>query len=182
MAQHLERRTGLSAEVFTAFYQRYYRLILTVAQQRLPSLTDAEDVTSEVFRIAWNYHDGGNELTLPWLYQVLRNVVGNEYRRAARANQFSQRYGPMVLDSVVEHNDNAIQMRQAIQQLPEIDRELLYMSYWEDLTGQEIAAILRCSPVTVRVRLMRARKRLKAVLTQPSLQAIESEAVTDGRA
>jgi RNA polymerase sigma factor (sigma-70 family) len=172
----------VAAEIFTSFYQRYYRLILTVAQQRLPSLSDAEDVTGEVFRIAWNHHNGGNELTLPWLYQVLRNVIGNEYRRVARADQFSRRFGPMALDSIVDLNDDAIEMRQAIQQLPIADRELIYMTYWEDLTGQEIAGILGCSPVTVRVRLMRARKKLKAVLAHPRANTIESEAVNNGRA
>ncbi|MFF2276266.1 RNA polymerase sigma factor [Agromyces sp. NPDC058126] len=169
------------AEVFTAFYRRYYRLILTVAQQRLPSMSDAEDVTGEVFRIAWKHHSDGNDLALPWLYQVLRNVIGNEYRRTTRANQFSQRFGPMAIVSIVEENDDAIELRRAIQVLPDADRELIYMTYWEDLTGQEIAAILGCSPVTVRVRLMRARNRLKAVLALPRVEAIESEAVKNGR-
>ena len=173
---------SLPAEAFTAFYRHYYRLILTVAQQRLPSLFDAEDVTGEVFRIAWKHHSDGNELTLPWLYLVLRNVIGNEYRRTARADQFSQRFGPTMLDSMVEQNDDALEMRRTLLLLPVADRELIYMTYWEDLTGQEIAAILGCSPVTVRVRLMRARKRLKALLAQPRVNAIESEEVNNGRA
>lgn len=172
----------MAAEIFASFYQRYYRLILTVAQQRLPSLSDAEDVSGEVFRIAWSHHSAGNELTLPWLYQVLRNVIGNEYRRTNRANQFSQRFGAMSLDPIVELNDDAIEMRQAIQQLPIADRELIYMTYWEDLTGQEIAGILGCSPVTVRVRLMRARKRLRAVLPHLRVEAIDAEVVNNGRA
>ncbi|WP_165397373.1 RNA polymerase sigma factor [Microterricola gilva] len=149
----------MAVETFSSFYKQYYRLILTVAQQRLPSFSDAEDLTAEVFRIAWKYHSDGNELNLPWLYQVLRNVVGNEYRRTTRADQFSQRFGDQMLNSFAESPDSALEMRRLLQLLPLQERELIYMAYWEDLTGQEIAAILGCSPVTVRVRLMRARKK-----------------------
>lgn len=70
----------MAVETFVDSYKRYYRLVLTVAQQRLVGHGGAEDVTAEVFRIVWSHHQGGGELSLPWVYQTLRNVVGNEYR------------------------------------------------------------------------------------------------------
>lgn len=154
----------MAIESFSAFYARHYRLILTVAQQRLPSFADAEDVTAEVFRIAWAHHRGGGELTLPWTYRVLRNVIGNEYRRTARKNSFAQVAAPLLEHALAEPSADALAIRHLLQRLPMQDREVLYLAYWEDLTGSEIAAILGCSAVAVRVRLMRARKKLKAML------------------
>jgi RNA polymerase sigma-70 factor (ECF subfamily) len=51
-----------------------------------------------------------------------------------------------------------------MEELSSSDRELIRMAYWEDLSRDEIAEILGCSAVTVRVRLLRARNRLDALL------------------
>lgn len=169
----------MGVEAFPAFYQRYYRLILTVAEQRLRGHTDAEDVTAEVFRIAWTHVSVGNELSLAWVYQVLRNVIGTEYRRVGRANRFLEDAGALLLANVVESSpDDALEVRAAMSSLPDGDRELLYMAYWEDLTGVEIAEILGCGHGAVRVRLSRAKKRLHAALEGLDVRA---EGARDGR-
>lgn len=171
----------MSVESFSAFYRRYHRLLLSVAQQRLPSFSDAEDVTSEVFRIAWAHDQEGHELTLPWAYQVLRNVIGNEYRRVTRTNSFVQQFSPLLEAALAAPTSDVVEIRRLLRQLPEQDREVVYMSYWEDLSGSEIAAILGCSGVAVRVRLMRARKKLKGLLESAPSETRGSE-VAVGRA
>lgn len=50
---------------FAVFYAETYRLILTVAQQRVGDLPTAQDITSEVFRVAWIHHCDGGTLELP---------------------------------------------------------------------------------------------------------------------
>lgn len=151
-------------ESFTGFYQRYYRLVLTIAHQRLGSFWDAEDATAEVFRIAWRQHQAGVTPTLPWLYQVLRNVVGNEYRRRDRTDTHTRRLDDSDDPAPSVARDDVIDLRRRLAQLPEPDRELLYMAYWEDLSRAEIGQILGCSAATVRVRLLRARSKLRAAL------------------
>jgi RNA polymerase sigma-70 factor (ECF subfamily) len=155
----------VEAGSFTGFYLSYYQLLLTVAHQRLGSLTDAEDATAEVFRVAWQAHVKGTDLSLAWAYQTLRNVVGNEYRRRSRADALAERVG--IIDSVPDQPgplEDAIVVRQRMEELSSSDRELIRMAYWEDLSRDEIAEILGCSAVTVRVRLLRARNRLDALL------------------
>jgi len=167
---------------FPDFYRKHYRLILTVAQQRLGGTADAEDVTAEVFRVAWARHDDGAAITLPWLYTTLRNVIGNEYRRQGRLGSFVSDAGPILTvdDSFGSAADDAIEVRRALRRLPEADRELLYMAYWEELSRVEIAAILGISAIAVRIRLMRARERFRHLL--PREQDIhDEEAISDGR-
>lgn len=145
-----------------AFYDRHYRLVLTVAQQRLGGLTDAEDVTAEVFRIAWAHYQKSGEVSLPWVYQTLRNVIGNEYRRRRSAPILVD--DPLALDDLTDPTDRlpeAVMLRRALAELAESDREVLFMAYWEDLTTAEMSQILRCSTTAVRVRLFRARRRLQ---------------------
>lgn len=170
----------MDVEAFAAFYQRNYRVVLTVAEQRLRGHTDAEDITAEVFRVAWRYAHDGNELSLSWVYQVLRNMVGNEYRRIARTDQMIEDAGPLLVANVVESaSDDALDIREAMKLLPAEDRELLHMAYWEDLTGDEMAEILGCGRTAIRVRLTRAKKKLRAALEG---EFVRKEGVRDGRA
>lgn len=60
----------------------------------------------------------------------------------------------------------------AFQRVPVEQQTILELSYWEDLSGPEIAAIFDISPVTARTRLFRARAALQEViegLTQPGV-------------
>ena len=154
-------------DLFVAFYQDHYRLLLTVAQQRLGGLVDAEDVTAEVFRIAWLHYQDTGEVSLPWAYQTLRNVIGNEYRRRSRA--------PSLIDDLAtvggsltqaSLTDDRVLTRQAMMRLSVEDRELLFMAYWEDFSHLEISIILDCPTTRVRVKLHRARRRLAKDLQQ----------------
>jgi len=154
---------------FAAFYRANYSVILATVTRRLSDHATAEDVTSEVFRVAWAHHSGGETLTLPWLYTVARNVVGNEYRRSARSAALTARTED--LDGVahattadVTEDDGARDTRRAMMRLKEADREILFMAYWEDLSGAEIGAILDLKLPTVWVRLNRARAALKQQL------------------
>lgn len=44
------------------------------------------------------------------------------------------------------------------------ERELIWMAYWEELTGEEMASIVGCSHAALRVRLHRAKRRLRSAL------------------
>jgi RNA polymerase sigma-70 factor (ECF subfamily) len=56
-------------------------------------------------------------------------------------------------------------VRAAIQQLPEEFREIIILREYEDLSYQEIAALLRCPQGTVMSRLARARSKLRDLLS-----------------
>ncbi|WP_436771839.1 SigE family RNA polymerase sigma factor [Yinghuangia sp. YIM S09857] len=51
-----------------------------------------------------------------------------------------------------------------LARLPERDRAVLILRYWEDRSVEEAAEVLRMSPGTVRVRSLRALRRLRRLL------------------
>lgn len=173
---------------FDAFYRRHYRLVLTTVEYRVAGMAVAEDVTAEVFRIAWKHHSVGGRLSKSFLYGVARNVIGNEYRRAARARDLLARLGiglGLVRESQQDDDaqDDAIDLRHALRELRDQDRTILYMTYWDDLSGQEVAEILGVTAPTVRVRLTRARQALGAILLRQGWTTRHGkEASGDGRA
>ena len=157
---------GAVRRAFEELFRDYHSLIVTAAFNRLSDLHDAEEVAAEVFTAAWRRRaDPVTVFTLPWLYATLRNVVGNEYRRRERAKRRESRIRTVSLDPpVLPVDEEAVALRRIMSAMRSEDRELLWMVHWEDLTHEEIAAILRCTQAAVKVRLSRARGRLRALL------------------
>lgn len=155
---------------FGAFFRTYYPVMVSAAYNRMNNRADAEEVAAEVFRIAWDRRQTLSDTKrLAWLYATLRNVVGNEYRRRLRANKRSERAASELLAApnlpkTADHFSDQLEVREAVAALSPIDRELIWMAYWEELTREEMAEVLDCSTTSVRVQLHRARGRLKVVL------------------
>jgi RNA polymerase sigma factor (sigma-70 family) len=169
---------------FEQLYADHWREVLGYALRRTGSSSDAADVASEVFLVIWRRRDQvpGRDDFRPWMYGVARNVLLN-HRRGERRRE---RLGALLLSAVEEqHPDTAdvvadSQQNQAlvdaVQDLPEPDRELVMLVSWEGLSPTEAAVALQMKPVTARVRLHRARKRLRSVLQeQESLEEQKRE-------
>lgn len=150
-----------AAARFSALYSAHYSLILATCYRRLGNRAAAEDVAQEVFRIAWQRYPE-EDLSLAWLYATARNVIGNEYRRTAKAGA-AQRF--LELSEIVGDSADEAEVRAALRELRPEDRELMYMAYWEDLGAQEIARLLDIKAGAVWVRLTRARAKLRDLLT-----------------
>ena len=159
---------------FEQLYADHWREVLGYALRRTGSPSDAADVASEVFLVVWRRRDEvpGRTDFRPWLFGVARNVLLN-HRRGERRRE---RLGALLLSAVGEqHPDTAdvvVDRDQhqvliaAVGGLPEPDRELVTLVSWEGLSPAEAAVALQMNPVTARVRLHRARKRLRASLDE----------------
>src|SRR3954471_16871607 len=70
-------------ERFRLAYQRHAGAVWRYLARRLGDDDLAEDLTSEVFVVAWRRRHDAPADELPWLYGVARRVLSND-RRAAR--------------------------------------------------------------------------------------------------
>ena len=59
-------------------------------------------------------------------------------------------------------------MLRALAELPEDDREILILIAWQGLSPKDAALVVGCSAAAFRVRLHRARKRLKQAMEPPA--------------
>ncbi|WP_460980232.1 RNA polymerase sigma factor [Schumannella luteola] len=162
---------------FSAFYRQHYALVLAVCERRLSDHEEAQDVTAEVFRVAWQKFAAA-DATLPWLYAIARNVIGNEYRRRTRSDALRERVGSVIATSseaAVDGPDGSdgadLELRRAVAALKPADREVLFLAYWEDLSAADMAQVLGCSAATATTRLSRARAALRAQLDRTAERA-----------
>lgn len=106
------------------------------------------------------------------LYQFLRNRGRAQKHVDADLGVTSVAGLGMTPSSVAAARQEHDILLQALQQVSVEQQTILELSYWEGLSGPEIAVIFDISPVTVRTRLYRARAALQEaieVLTKPGV-------------
>lgn len=139
------------------------------------SAVDQEDLTTEVFLVAWRRRDELPAEPLPWLYGVARRVLANHRRAGDRRDALAERAAAYAADAAPDLAD-AVGLRadlaRALGQLTERDRELVLLVAWEGLTVAEAAAALGCSRGAAAVRLHRARRRLHTALNDDTGPAL----------
>ena len=64
-------------------------------------------------------------------------------------------------EGVIGHKQDVQHLKEALQKLPEAQREVLVLSRFHNLRYEEIGRILRCETGTVKVRVYRALKELR---------------------
>jgi len=129
---------------------------------------DADALAAEVMTIAWRrLADVPADDPVPWLYGTARNLVLAEARLSAQAKGSSIRE-PDQVAAAPEPSELDPQLSQALRSLSRLDREALLLIAWEDLTPGQAARVLGINAGAFRVRLLRARRRLRARLERPA--------------
>lgn len=161
MDDHLGRFTGL--------YDQYYRNVLRYALVHAEP-GSAEDMTSEVFLIAWRQLPAVPGQPLPWLLGVARNLLRKQADAGHRRHQLAARIAAMTTQADMiawdagEHVVERAAALEALASLAERDIEALTLVTWHGLDVRAVAAVTGCSPHAFTVRLHRARQRLAEAL------------------
>jgi RNA polymerase sigma factor (sigma-70 family) len=159
---------------FEALYAQYHAQVLGYALRRLDSPDEAADVLAETFLVAWRRLEvvPEGERSCLWLYGVARRVLSNHRRGAHRRTQLADRLREELAARLplAEASGEGTALAVAFRSLRDDDRELLALQGWEGLAPAEIATVLGCSHNAARIRLHRARRRLRAALagTEPT--------------
>jgi RNA polymerase sigma factor (sigma-70 family) len=148
---------------FEAMFRQHERRLLGYALRRAPA-EQAKDAVADSFLAAWRRFDELPEDPLPWLVAATRRTLANQRRSAARQERLAERLVPDADPSLPAATADALVVRAAFRCLAAGDREALALVAWDGLTPAQAARSLGCSPVTFRVRLHRARRRLDRAL------------------
>ncbi|GLY89216.1 RNA polymerase sigma factor [Actinoallomurus iriomotensis] len=162
--------------VFAALYERHAAHISRYVARRLGDDL-ADDVTAETFYRAFEkrrHYDLGRPDARPWLYGIAANVMAQYHRRETRmlrafarsgADPVARTYGQWEdADDRVVASGMHQSLAAALAGLSRAHREVLLLIAWADLSYEETAQALGTSVGTVRSRLHRARRKIRAAL------------------
>lgn len=144
------------AEQFTELYQAQYQRLLRFVTRRTGDRGEAEDLTAEVFRIAWTKARDGTPITAAWLFVAAQNLLRNHHRSATRQAEVNRSLAIDLAARGAAHSPEQ-DVRAAVSRLTGPHRDILVLRYWDGLDGREIAGLLGISTTAVWVRLHRAR-------------------------
>lgn len=154
---------------FEAAYRELYTPICGYTLRRVRDPEDAAEVVAETFATLWRRFDAcpqGDELR-PWLFGVARRVLANQRRGERRRSALGERLVESIDRDAFElaaPTEEPSELARAFAHLSESDRELLSLVAWEGLSRDELAVALGTSRAVVRLRLHRARRRLRDAL------------------
>jgi RNA polymerase sigma-70 factor (ECF subfamily) len=155
---------------FEMFIRSYQNMVFSVSARIVGNLTDAEDITQEVFLKAY---DRFTELRTSstvggWLKTVATNLSINHLNRyRSRWRFFSEQAGPVEIAAEAEpESDRREALELAIRKLPDSQRVPLVLFHFEEMSYEEIAAKLQVSLAKVKSDIHRGRETLKRLLTR----------------
>ena len=168
-------RSGQTAAL-AVLYDRYASLVYGIAMRILRNTTEAEDLTQEIFIMLWqkeNYQPSRGALssylsTLTRSRALDRLRVGSNRRRIL--DQWSEEVGPssMALTPFeqVSVDERQMHVREALGQLPETQRQVLELSYFEGLSQAQIAQRINTPLGTVKTWARKGLLQLSQILKE----------------
>lgn len=143
-----------------ALFRRHYRDVAAYVRRRAePDLV--EDVVAETFLVAWRRLEDVPVDARPWLLGVARKTLATQRRSRARRRALLTR-----LEATSGPNERAghpseLGVAEALMHLSAKDREAITLVAWDGLSPHEAALVVGQSAVAFRVRLHRAKRRLR---------------------
>ncbi|MFJ9028334.1 RNA polymerase sigma factor [Streptomyces sp. NPDC102274] len=174
--EDLLTRSIREPEAFELLVVRHSGALHGYLSRRAPGAAD--DLLAEVWLQAFTgrgTYDVNRGTSRTWLFGVARNVLAahrRRHERDARALPGNEESSDPwhAIDQRLDAAAVAPLIRHTLAGLPNVERELLLLVAWEQLTPSEAAAVVGIPAGTARSRLHRARTRLRAALdSTPSL-------------
>jgi RNA polymerase sigma-70 factor (ECF subfamily) len=141
-------------QAYTQLVLRYKEKIYWIVRRMIPDHDDADDITQNVFIKAyqslWSFK--GDSSFYTWIYRIAINLSLNEIRRKKIRKTFSIDEEIHQISSTddlplekLEREELTQRIREAIERLPEKQKKVFLLRYYEELPYDEIARILHTS-------------------------------------
>jgi RNA polymerase sigma-70 factor, ECF subfamily len=170
----LRQMVSGDGEAFRRFYDRYASLVYTFAFRLLGSRSDAEDLLQEVFLQVWRQAQSYSpERGSPeaWLITMTRSRAIDKLRSLRRRDisplspdQPPRLEGGTAVEPPTQASEARLTVQGVLTKLPEAQRTVLELAYFDGLTQSEIAARLGEPLGTVKTRIRAGLERLRGFL------------------
>lgn len=168
----LIRAAESDAAAFGELYRRHVSTVHGWFSRRLRWA--ASDLAAETFAQAWlsrrSFRDEAGGSALPWLFGIARNVARESARRNEVETRARHRLGlPTDLasedgyDAVEERLSPRAALAEALDALPEHERDALELRVVDELPYEDVADRLGVRPAAARLRVSRALRRLSTL-------------------
>jgi len=175
----MERIGAEDHGAFRLLVERHQNAVIGTVTKMLGNSSDSQDISQQVFLRIWRnakrYRPDAKFTT--YLFTITRNLVFNETRRRSRKKEVSSDEREEITHQMIEaspyHRPDSELLQAELQQavdtaiasLPEIQRMAVVLRRYDQLSYEEIAAVLKLTVSAVKSLLFRARTALRDSLS-----------------
>lgn len=173
---------GRDPRAFEELYRRHVGKVVSFAARRCSSADEIPDLVAAVWLeviLSADRFDRRRGRAVPWLLGIAANLNASEARRRARRQEAARRLaGQRILDEddharlerQIEAAAVGPALREGLARLPAGERAVLELVALDGLTPAEAAETLGIRPAAARMRLARARRKLREGLADRSVE------------
>ncbi len=174
--QYIDKVLEGDTNAFAFLVEKYEDMVFSLALKITKRREEAEEVAQDSFIKAFKslQHFKGDSKFSTWLYKITYNNCIDRVKKIAR------KYNTDTIDEVNENKIKAIEdtletiergeraevIKECMDLLPEDERTILWLFYFEELSLKEIKDVTSYSESNIKVKLHRARKRLLAIVKE----------------
>lgn len=155
-------KVQLDNQGFTQYYDRLSRRIYDFVYYRVSHKQTAEDLTSEIFlKVFQNWQDGQSDA---WVFTIARNQVIDFYRSRRDMINIESVFDlsdDQDIELGIDHKQKVEKIRSQLSSLTPLQRQIVIMRVWDELSYQEIADILEKNEGAIKMTFSRSIKTLK---------------------
>ena len=165
----------MTATQFGIAYTEYFdHTVRFLASKGLPE-SEAREMAQAAWTRGWErrHQLRDPKMILTWMNSIAFNLFRNEFRRSARHSEL-----PDLPDKRPFPSISRIDLKSILSRCDDLDRSLLWMQYGEGRTSAEIAGRMGMNAGTVRIRIMRAKGRLRCKVGSHRFPSPDRETVS----
>ena len=173
--QKLVEEAKQNPEQFTALYDRYFDQIYRYVYRRVNDKDTVEDLVSQTFYDAFSHlksFEWRGFSFSAWLYKIAHNNVLKWYREQGKARTVEIEEGMQIPDvredvmrDVIRSEDKS-EVQAVMAKMDYEDREIIRLKFFEELSNIEIAEVMGLSANHIGVKVFRALKKFKQLISQ----------------
>lgn len=165
MRQKTARFAGGDGDAFSAAVAEHHRALAKFAFRLCGDRTQAEDLVAEAYARVWpHWRRGRVDALAPYLMRTIANLAYARHRRRKLERTIVLPAVPPVAGSFEDRIDERNELWAALDRLPPRQRVVVVLRVVEDLSEDEVAAMLGIPRGTVKSRLSRGLGSLRAIV------------------
>ena len=179
-------------EALKPLFARYAPLVFHMATQSLDPGT-AEEIVQDVFLSVWRKSesfDPKRGAFRPWLMQIAHYRILNELRTRSRRPRLDPDAEGNILDEIRDTRDGPAEeawqsyrkkaVRAAVDRLPPAQRQALSLAFFDELSHDQVADVLKLPVGTVKTRIRAAVHKLRFMLAPLGVAAVAAAILVGG--
>jgi RNA polymerase sigma-70 factor (ECF subfamily) len=178
----VESTLGGDENAFSQLYERYRRPVYSTVFRIMQNIDEAQDATQEIFVKLYRSlrsWDPEKAKFSTWLYRLAANHAIDCWRNRRRRSESQLEEAPERLFSEsplryairspyreVETREQVQEIRRCVDTLPDLQKKVFILRYFQELKLEEIARVEDCSLGTVKTSLFRATHAVRRALRE----------------